>query len=210
MSKERSIFHLAAENSLVTAAAAYGWVSELYNKTPFEPGEDRFQMDVQRPIQHGIFYYEDMYPDSHLFNDAEFLRMRFDPDFLLIHSMNIDYAGHLYGGSSPEYIRATVSADIILSHYMKGWLASDRAVIVTSDHGMSGIKLHNGTSNDERLTPLFIAGAEALWPEEHTLSQLELAPFVCHLLGITPSEKMKRTIIPAKQPHIYPIFQHSR
>ena len=191
MSKEQSIFHLSAENGLVTAAAAYGWISELYNKSPFLPKEDRFQLNVPRPIQHGIFYYEDMYPDSHLFNDAEFLRMSFNPDFLLIHSMNIDYAGHVNGGLSPEYVYSVIKADGILSCYIKQWLSLGWSVIVTADHGMNSIKLHNGVSDDERLTPLYIAGAQGVWPEEQRVSQLELAPFICRLLGVAPSKKMK-------------------
>ncbi len=190
MSKERRIFHIAADNGLSTAAAAYGWISELYNKSPFLPDEDRFQLDVRRPIQHGIFYYEDMYPDSHLFNDAEYLRMSFDPDFMLVHSMNIDYAGHLHGAASPEYVFATDKADSILARYMRLWLETGRAVLVTADHGMNAFRLHNGTSDDERLTPLYIAGAQAGWPAEQKVPQLELAPFICRLLGIVPGEKM--------------------
>lgn len=63
MSKEKSIFSIAAENGLVTAAAAYSWISELYSKTPFLPSH-RYQLNVDTPIKYGIFYFEDMYPDS--------------------------------------------------------------------------------------------------------------------------------------------------
>ena len=37
LSNQRSIFHYATDAGLSTAAAAYHWVSELYNRTPFDP-----------------------------------------------------------------------------------------------------------------------------------------------------------------------------
>lgn len=53
---------------------------------------DRFTNDPEQLIQHGIFYHQDTYPDSHLYLDAEWLRHHHDPDFLLVHSMNVDDA----------------------------------------------------------------------------------------------------------------------
>ena len=60
LSNQRSVFHYARDAGLITAAAAYHWVSELYNRSPF---------------QYGHFYWSDHYPDSHLFADAESLRV---------------------------------------------------------------------------------------------------------------------------------------
>lgn len=191
-SKEESLFTLAREKGLVTAAAAYHWVSELYNKSPFLPA-DRFQLDVERPIQHGIFYYEDMYPDSHLFTDAEFLRVSYQPDLLIIHSMNIDYAGHVAGGDSNEYSMAAIKADMILSHCVKTWIRDGYAVVVTADHGMTSAKMHNGTTDQERIVPLYIAGINTkvnFAPGEKTVPQLALAPLICDILAIEKSKKM--------------------
>lgn len=97
-SHEESVFHLVVAANLRTAAVAYHWVSELYNSAPFDPLADRHQHNVMKPIQHGSFYFEDHYPDSHVFADAVYLRSAYDPHFLYIHSMNIDDAGHHYGG----------------------------------------------------------------------------------------------------------------
>lgn len=94
LSNQQSIFHYARHAGLSTAAAAYHWVSELYNRAPFQAARDRHTSDTALPIQHGHFYYEDHYPDSHLFADAESLRLRHNPNFLLVHPMNIDDAGH--------------------------------------------------------------------------------------------------------------------
>ena len=70
-SNQSSLFHYARDAGLTTAAAAYHWVSELYNRTPFDPARDRHTDDESLPIQHGHFYWTDHYPDSHLFTDAE-------------------------------------------------------------------------------------------------------------------------------------------
>lgn len=43
LSLKENIFTLCRKNNLNTAAAAYHWVSELYNKTPFNPATDRIQ-----------------------------------------------------------------------------------------------------------------------------------------------------------------------
>ncbi len=37
LSQEQSLFHYARAAGLSTAAAAYHWVSELYNRAPFDP-----------------------------------------------------------------------------------------------------------------------------------------------------------------------------
>ena len=103
LSNQRSIYHYARDAGLKTAAAAYHWVSELYNRSPFVAARDRHTDNLSLPIQHGHFYWNDHYPDSHLFADAENLRLRHDPNFLLIHPMNIDDAGHKHGLDTSQY-----------------------------------------------------------------------------------------------------------
>ena len=122
LSHQQSVFHYARAAGLTTAAAAYHWFSELYNRTPFDAARDRHTDAPELPIQHGHFYYDDGYPDSHLFDDAESLRLRHQPDFLLVHPMNIDDAGHRFGLSSPQYRNAARHADGSLSRYRpSGW-----------------------------------------------------------------------------------------
>ena len=45
LSNQTSLFHLAKSSGKTTAAAAYYWVSELYNHAPFHHFEDRIQLD---------------------------------------------------------------------------------------------------------------------------------------------------------------------
>lgn len=184
LSTERSIFHYTRDAGLTTAAAAYHWVSELYNRTPFLPARDRHTDDKTLAIQHGHFYYDDTYPDSHLFDDGESLRLRYDPDFLLIHPMNIDDAGHKSGLDSMQYRNKARVADGILSHYLGTWLQAGYQVIVTADHGMNNDRSHGGILPEERQVPLFVFGSAFRLGEAAPL-QTELCGTLCQLLNVS-------------------------
>lgn len=193
-SHQKDVFRLAADAGLKTAAAAYFWVSELYNSAPFNHLTDRHQHDESKAIQHGIFYFEDHYPDSHLFIDAEHLRQHHDPHFLYIHSMNIDDAGHKHGGESKGYETAVRIVDGILATFVPLWLSQGYQIIVTSDHGMNAEGFHGGTEPEERDVPLYLIGTKQLPPslqnDPQGIPQLNMAPLFCHCLGIDPSEEM--------------------
>ena len=105
-----------------------------------------------------FFYHQDHYPDDHVFAEGEWLRLRFQPDFLVIHSMNIDDAGHQHGADSQAYRRQARAADGLLSWYMPTWLAQGYQILVTSDHGMHADGMHGGPLEAERAVPLFIVG----------------------------------------------------
>ncbi|EIC82803.1 alkaline phosphatase family protein [Serratia sp. M24T3] len=184
LSTGRSIFHYARDAGLTTAAAAYHWVSELYNRTPFTPARDRHTDDKSLAIQHGHFYYDDTYPDSHLFDDAESLRLKHDPDFLLIHPMNIDDTGHKFGLDSMQYRNKARVADGILSHYLGAWLEAGYQVIVTADHGMNNDRSHGGILPEERQVPMFVFGNAFSFKDAAPL-QTELCGTVCELLNVS-------------------------
>ncbi|MEB3102184.1 alkaline phosphatase family protein [Ferviditalea candida] len=197
LSDRKSIFHLAGEKGLKTTAAAYYWVSELYNRAPFDRIADREQHDGNMPIQHGKFYFEDSYPDSHLFADAEVLRRQWDPDFLLIHPMGIDDAGHRFGSDSREYRAKALEADSILATLLPGWMQLGYTILITSDHGMNRDGYHGGTGPDERDVPLYVIGT-SFEPGiyEETIPQLAVAPLVCNLLSLPLAEGMLRYAFP--------------
>lgn len=197
LSNQASIFHLARQKGLCTAAAAYYWVSELYNRAPFHHIEDREQHDEGNPIQHGKFYFEDSYPDSHLFIDAEILRQRHDPDFLYIHPMGIDDTGHRFGSDSKEYRGKAIQVDSLLAALVPQWMELRYTVLITSDHGMNTDGQHGGTGRGEREVPLFAIGA-GMEPGyyEAAVPQLAVAPFVCRLLSLQVPGAMQRIPIP--------------
>lgn len=201
LSHQKSVFHLAVDHGLTTAAAAYSWFSELYNRAPFDPLTERQQHDQQQPIQHGLFYWSDDYPDSHLFADGEMLRLSHQPDFMLVHPMGIDYAGHCFGGESSEYRNCAVAMDSLLAQYVPRWQAAGYTIVITSDHGMNGDKNHGGPLPNVRETPMFCLGTE-FEPGVHRdeLSQRAIAPLLCNLLGIPTAKAMADIPVPGYQP----------
>jgi predicted AlkP superfamily pyrophosphatase or phosphodiesterase len=194
LSQQDSIFSLASTQGKTTAAAAYHWVSELYNRAPYHPVEDRFTDNPELNIQHGLFYHWDHYPDEALFLDAESLRKRYDPDFLLIHPMNIDDAGHHHGLDSKEYRNTTRRADVILSDFLPEWIREGYQILVTSDHGMNNDFSHGGTLTEEREVPLFVIG-DQFSHQPANIAQTEICGVICELLGLTHHKPLAKEIL---------------
>ena len=178
------IFSRVQAAGMVTAAAAYHWMSELCNSQPFEPARDRHTDNPALPIAHGHFYCTDAYPDDEVFFDAASLQLRHNPHLLLVHSMGIDNAGHLYGAESREYRNAARRADGLLARWLPRWVEAGYAVLVTSDHGMAADGNHNDISDACRRVPLWLTG-EA-WRSGPPLpqDQTQIADLVCGVLGI--------------------------
>lgn len=194
LSNHDSIFSLAKAQGKTTAAAAYHWVSELYNRSPFDPVRDRFTHDETLNIQHGFFYHWDHYPDEALFLDAEYLRLTYQPDFLLIHPMNIDDMGHKYGLDSRQYRNSARGADILLSNYIKGWVEEGYQVIVTSDHGMNDDLSHGGVLAEEREVPFFVIG-DKFTHQECQVKQTDICGTVCQLLNLEHNKSYTQELL---------------
>ena len=195
LSNGQGIFHYAHAAGLSTAAAAYHWISELYNRAPFDAGRDRHTHDTSLPIQHGHFYYADHYPDSHLFADAESLRRVHQPDFLLVHPMNIDDAGHKHGLDSSQYRNSARSADVLLANYLQRWLDDGYQILVTADHGMNNDRSHNGLLPEEREVPLFVVGDAFSLNANAQPTQLQLCGTICELLGLSHDKPVCRELL---------------
>ncbi|WP_414728316.1 alkaline phosphatase family protein [Zhongshania aliphaticivorans] len=188
-SNQESVFSLARESGLSTAAAAFHWFSELYNHSPYDPIRDRHTDDLALLIQHGCFYHGDHYPDNYVYLDAESMRIRHDPDFLLIHPMNIDNAGHSAGADSAHYRNTVRISDGEISKYLPTWIAEGYQVLITSDHGMNGDKSHGGILPEERDIPLFVIGDGFSHQPDAAPKQTELCGSICELLGIVNHNK---------------------
>lgn len=188
-STQQSVFSLARKAGITTAAAAYHWISELYNLTPYDAVRDRHTTDPEGLIQHGCFYHEDHYPDSHVYLDAESLRRRHDPGFMLIHPMNIDDAGHRAGLDSGHYRNAARHSDGALSQHLPTWMDAGYQILITADHGMNADKSHGGTSPEERDVPLFVIGDGFSHQQDCAPKQTEICGAVCELLGLSDHDK---------------------
>lgn len=190
-----NVFQLARDAGKVTAASAYCWFSELYNRAPYDLVADREVDDLTLAIQHGRFYREYPYPDIEVFAAGGSLVAKFLPDYLLVHPMSCDTFGEEFGGLSAEYRRNVVLQDQALAGLIPvaGQLGYD--VIVTGDHGMDDQPgaHHGGALPQHRLVPLYYAPASRAGRGEtgERMSQLQIAPAVCRLLGIEPAPTMR-------------------
>jgi len=192
-SAKPNIFQSAAQAGKTTAAAAYYWFSELYNRAPYEPIDDREVDDDTLAIQHGRFYTQDDYPDLELFRTAGSLVRKFNPDYLLLHPMGMDYTGEKYGADTSQYRNHAILQDMWLATLIAEWVERGYNILVTGDHGINADKLHGGTTPDVREVPLYLVGPDIQGKGDtgEVLSQLQIAPTVCKLLGVQTPETMK-------------------
>lgn len=188
-----NVFELAVGAGRTTAAAAYGWFSELYNRAPYDPIADREVDDPGLSIQHGRFYMEDNMPDREVFAAGASLVHRFEPDYLLIHPMGMDYLGETFGADSREYRNNAVFQDMTLANLIPGWLERGYTVLVTADHGINNDHLHGGTLPDVRHVPLYVIRPDGTGRGDthQQVPQLAMAPTVCALLEIPIPPTMK-------------------
>ncbi|MGL4534295.1 MAG: alkaline phosphatase family protein [Fusobacteriaceae bacterium] len=187
MSKEESVFSQAKKKGLKTAAIAYHWIHELYNGE-FNKDRDIEIENIEKNINFGRFYWEDTYPDSHLFSLAAKLLNDKNPDFLLLHTMNVDDMGHKYGGESLEYKNSIYKVSNLLSTHIPNWIEKGYEIIVTSDHGMDRDGNHGGDSTFEREVPFWFVGKTDL--KNTKITQKKIAGLCCDILGVEKSEKM--------------------
>jgi len=99
-SSKPNIFQSVVGTGNVIAAAVYCWISELYNRAPYNPLDDREVDDEKLNVQQGSFYTEDEYPDVGLFYSATHLARKFSSDYLLVHLMGMDYHGETFGADT--------------------------------------------------------------------------------------------------------------
>jgi predicted AlkP superfamily pyrophosphatase or phosphodiesterase len=193
LSNKPNIFNLCLQAGKTTAAAAYGWFSELYNRAPYDPIDDREVDDLGLPIQHGRFYMRDEYPDSELFATAAMLVRKFAPDYLLVHPMGMDYQGERHGADSPEYRNNATRQDVVLAPLIIEWLEKGYEILVTGDHGINADRSHGGTTPEVRMVPLFHIkpDRQGSGNTSQVISQLQIAPTLCRLLGLGIPATMK-------------------
>jgi predicted AlkP superfamily pyrophosphatase or phosphodiesterase len=192
-SRMPNIFQLAVQAGMTTAAAAYCWFSELYNRAPYDLIDDREVDDESLLIQHGRFYIRDEYPDLELFCSAATLVRKFNPDYLLVHPMGMDYIGETFGADTSQYRNQAIRQDAILSNLIAEWMELGYNILVTGDHGINADKSHGGTRPEMREVPLFLiqAGVSGKGDTGEVISQLRIAPTICHLLDLPIPETMK-------------------
>jgi len=195
LSIKPNIFQSASKAGKVTAAAAYSWFSELYNRAPYDLIDDKETDNEMLNIQHGRFYSEDEYPDSELFASAAHLVRKFSPDYLLLHPMGMDYHGEAYGADSKEYRNHAIYQDRRLAPLIMEWKGLGYTIFVTGDHGINADGAHGGTTPEQRNVPFFAIQPQGQGRGDtgETISHLQIAPTILKLLKVPIPETMKQT-----------------
>ncbi len=192
-----NVFEEAVRHGRTTGASAYGWFSELYNRAPYDRIADREVDDPALGIQHGRFYMEDNMPDREVFAAGGSIVHKYQPDYVLIHPMGMDYLGETYGSDSPEYRNNAIFQDMALANLIPGWLERGYTVLVTADHGINNDKLHGGTLPDVRHVPLYRIPPDGQGRGDtgDQVGQLSIAPTLCRLLEVPVPKTMQHPII---------------
>jgi predicted AlkP superfamily pyrophosphatase or phosphodiesterase len=126
---------------------------------------------------------------------ADALRQQQAPDFLLVHPMNLDDAGHKHGLDSPQYRNSARRADVLLAEYIQTWLDAGYQILVTADHGMNLDRSHNGLLAEEREVPLLVLGSAFSLDAQAQPKQTELCGTVCELLGVPHDKPLCRELL---------------
>ena len=189
-----NIFQSVSGAGRSTAAAAYYWISELYNRAPYDRIDDKEIDDGSLAIQHGRFYTEDEYPDVELFASAAYLIRKYSPDYLLLHPMGMDYHGETFGSDSKEYRNHAIRQDMWLAPLIQEWTERDYTILVTGDHGINKDGAHGGTTSEQRDVPLFCIQPNVKGGGDtgQVVSHLQIAPTILKLLDIPIPDTMKQ------------------
>ncbi|MCX7883870.1 MAG: alkaline phosphatase family protein [Caloramator sp.] len=164
-----NIFSLCKNKKFKTACCAFYWFEELY---PFL-------------IDYKYLYF---YNDSLVFNKAEEFIKKYKPEFIVIHPMEVDNAGHKFGSKSSEYINSVKKID---KNIKKTWdiiKNYNYILLITSDHGHKDEGGHGDSCELCINTPLVIISNNIknlnLQDNKSSISQIDIAPTICDFLGI--------------------------
>ena len=78
------------------------------------------------------------------------------------------------------------------------WIDRGYTILFTGDHGINADKMHGGTTAEMREVPLFVINPDNSGRGDtgEVISQLQLAPTMCKLLGIHIPATMKGLVLP--------------
>ncbi len=132
-----------------------------------------------------IFYLraETLVDETRVKRLAERLRKGPPPDFLVLHLVGLDHAGHRHGVKSAGYADIARRTVAHIENIVR-LLPPDTVVLLTSDHGATDSGGHGGASEVETTAPLFAFGPGIVTGARVNINQIDLAPTLSCLLGL--------------------------
>ncbi len=179
-----SIFDVAYKNGRKTAAFhCWGMFQNLSHP-------DNISMQT---IRHYVDYGADV--DRWVKNDAVRYFENETADFTFIYFLMTDNIGHKFGWLSPEYLAELERVDGYIGEVIEA-LPDSMTIIIHADHG--GHERTHGTDMPEDMTVPWIINGPSVkegYTIETTVTILDTAPTVAHLLGVPPSPDWEGTAV---------------
>jgi hypothetical protein len=168
-SRKDSLFSLARDCSLTSAIAGDKSWANLFGSEA--------TMTYARKWDDAYITF-----DEHtLEKSLEFLSE--NPGFLFVHFVDVDNAGHDFGGASPEYQKYADHIDSLIEKLHQN-LPENTVLVVTSDHGQIDTGGHGGWEDVVTHVPLLLVG-KIIRPGNHgAAEQTDIAPTAAALLGL--------------------------
>ncbi len=195
-----TLYHLATDAGFKTGTSVYKWIYELVVEAPFPHPVDETIIEETQPIQKGFYYGE--YDDAEIYNQGISIMKEYNPQLLILLSMEVDIMGHDYGADSDEYRQAVLLNDEYIKKFVESIPDPDESVvIITSDHGMYDFGHfiqrggHGGPEEEVVQSPLVFTGKGVTDNNIEGYTQLDLAPTVAGIMGLPFTAYMEGDII---------------
>ena len=108
------------------------------------------------------------------------------PLLLFVHLDDVDHAGHGKTWEGPEYKAAVEEIDTLIGNLVAAVPMAETLVVLVADHGGTGTKHGNDTTNELEV-PLVFAGPGIAKGEIKTRARnIDMAPTVVKALGLEP------------------------
>jgi hypothetical protein len=164
-----SLFTLAKDHGLTTAIVGdEGW-GQLFG--------DAATKTCTRKWENAYITFD----EQTLAKALEFLAE--NPGFLLVHFVDVDNAGHDFGGASPEYQKYAEHIDSLIEKLHEN-MGEDTDLIVTSDHGQIDRGGHGGWEDVVTHVPLLLYGKMVKPGSYGMAEQTDIAPTMAAILGL--------------------------
>lgn len=166
-----NLFSAAHRNGLKTAASGENWWGKLIPQVDVDASF--YTPDIDRKADRDRV-------------DAALPWLKSDGyNFVLIHIVQVDNAGHDEGGPrDPRWDAAATRADGLLKEIVSSLNLSWDTVLVVSDHGQIDHGGHGGPEAINLIEPFVLVGAGVRPGEYPDIQQVDVAPTVAALLGL--------------------------
>ncbi len=183
------IYAWTADN-LFAAAHRHGLKTAISGLFWFERGLHREVLDASF-----FAHTDDAAADAAIVEAGTRFLQKSDYQFVLIHLLHVDTAGHKYGARSSEWTAAARKADGHLKQIVGLLDLSQDTLLVVSDHGHIDRGGHGGGELAVITEPFVLAGNRIVGGDYGQVQMIDVAPTLAALLGVNiPASSQGRVL----------------